>query len=86
MIGGPPPGFGGMGGGGGDAAVTKAMADLQTALADSKTKPEQLKEKVAAVRVARRRAKEKLETARKDLIDLLTPEQEAVLISLGYLD
>ncbi len=86
-MGGPPPGFGGMGGaGGGDAAVTKAMADLQTALVDSKSTPDQLKEKVAAVRLARLKAREKLEVARKDLIDLLTPEQEAVLMTIGYLD
>jgi hypothetical protein len=86
-FGGPPPGFGGMGGGGGgDAAVTKAMADLQTALADTKTKPAQLEEKVAAVRLARSKAKEKFEAARKDLFELLTPEQEAVLIALGYLE
>jgi hypothetical protein len=95
MMGGPPPGFGGMGGpgfggmggpGGGDAAISKAMADLQTILADTKMTPDQLKEKVEAVRLARQKARIRLETARNDLIELLTPEQEAVLITLGYLD
>ncbi|CAN5423985.1 hypothetical protein BH10PLA2_BH10PLA2_14040 [soil metagenome] len=87
IMGGPPPGFGGMGGpGGGDAAITKAIADLQTAVADTKSTPEVLKEKVAAVRLARHKAKEKLELARKDLLELLTLDQEAILITLGYLD
>ncbi len=77
MMGGPPPGFGGMGGpGSGDAAITKAMADLQTAVADTKCTPEVLKEKVAAVRLARHKAKEKLELARKDLLELLTLDQK----------
>jgi hypothetical protein len=70
----------------GDAAIAKAMADLQTALADKKSTPETLEEKIGAVRLARQKAKDKLDLARKDLLELLTLDQEAVLVSLGYLD
>jgi septal ring factor EnvC (AmiA/AmiB activator) len=64
----------------------QAMADLQTALADAKTTPDQIKEKVAAVRAARQKARAELEAAQKDLLELLTSDQEAVLVSLGFLD
>jgi hypothetical protein len=79
--GGPPPGFGG-----GDSVVTPALADLQAALADGETTPEQLKDKVAAVRMARHKARDKLQAAQKELLELLTPDQEAVLLGLGYID
>jgi hypothetical protein len=66
--------------------VAQALTDLKTAIADAKSKPEDIQEKVAAVRKARQKAKRKLETAQKELLELLTPDQEAVLISLGYVD
>ncbi len=34
---------------GGDSAITQAMSELQTAAADTKTSPDELKKKVAAV-------------------------------------
>lgn len=83
--GGGPPGFVG-GGGGGDSVVNQALNELQTAIDDPKTTPAQLSEKVAAVRAARKKAREKLDATQKDLLQLLTPEQEAVLVRLGYLD
>jgi hypothetical protein len=83
--GGGPPGFGGAPGGG-DSAITQAMADLKTAAADAKTAPDELKKKVAAVRIARQKARDKLEAAKKELLDLLSPDQEAVLVGLGYLE
>ena len=73
-------------GGGGDIAITQAMTDLKTAAADPKTPPDELKKKVAAVRIARQKARDKLETAKKGLLELLSPDQEAVLVGLGYLD
>jgi hypothetical protein len=79
-FGGPP----GMGGGGN--AVTTALTALQTAAADEKTSPEELKAKVSAVRAARAKAQTDLDAAQKDLRLLLTPEQEAVLVAQGYLD
>ena len=62
------------------------MAALQTAAADPKTSADEIKKKVAAVRLARQRARAKLEAAKKELLELLAPDQEAVLVGLGYLD
>jgi hypothetical protein len=80
--GGGPPGFDGLG----SNAVTQKLLELQTTLADPNATPEQLKEKIAAVRSARQKANAELEAARKDLLQLLTLDQEAILISFGYLD
>jgi hypothetical protein len=77
-----PPGFGE----GGDSAVLQALTELQSALDDTSTTPAQLKERVAAVRLARQKARDKLVAAQKELLELLTPDQEAVLVRLGYLD
>jgi hypothetical protein len=79
---GGPPGFGGPGGN----AVTQKLVELRTALADPNTTPEQLQEKIGGVRSARQKAKTELAAARKDLLELLTPDQEAILVSLNYLD
>ena len=79
--GGPPPGFGGR-----DSVLTLALADLQAALADAQTTPEQLQDKVNALRTARRKARDKLQAAQQELLELLTPDQEAVLLGLGYID
>ncbi|MCY3019675.1 MAG: hypothetical protein NTW87_11685 [Planctomycetota bacterium] len=79
--GGPPPGFGGP-----DSAVAQALATLRTALADPKTTPQELQQKVAEVRAARQRARRDVANAEKDLLELLTGDQEATLVSLGYID
>ena len=62
------------------------LMDLRTACADPNMTIEQLKEKTASVREARQKAKAELAAARKDLLELLTLDQEAALVSLGYLD
>jgi septation ring formation regulator EzrA len=82
-FGGPPPGGPG---GGGFGQIAQAQADLQAALNDAKTSPQEIKEKVAALRKAREKARADLEAAQKDLVELLTDFQEAVLMGLGYLD
>lgn len=79
---GGPPGFGGPDG----SAVTQKLVELRTALADPNSTSGQLKEKLGAVRSAREKAKTELAAARKDLLELLTPDQEAILVSLNYLD
>jgi hypothetical protein len=79
---GGPRGFGGPGGN----AVTQKLAELRTAWADPNSTSEQLMEKLGAVRSAREKAKAELAAARKDLLELLTPDQEAILVSLNYLD
>ena len=90
--GGPMPG-GGPGGPGfggpvsGDfVLLVQARAALRTALDDPKTSPEALQEKVAAVRQARLKARAALADAGKNLLELLTADQEAVLVALGHLD
>jgi Spy/CpxP family protein refolding chaperone len=70
----------------GPNAVSVAIADLRASVTDAKSTPAQLQEKIAAVRKARQQAQADLAAAQKQLLELLTPDQEAVLVSLGYLD
>ena len=72
--------------GGNNNAVGTALAELTTALADTTSTPEQIKAKLAAVRNARQKAAADLAAAQKALLPLLTADQEATLVSLGYLD
>ena len=67
-------------------AVSSALAELTAALADTTSTPEQIKVKLAAVRTARQKAVVDLAAAQKALMPLLTADQEAMLVSLGYLD
>jgi hypothetical protein len=90
-FGGPPPG--GPGGpalagalGTDFALLIQAQADLRAALDDPRAAPDSIREKVAALRQARQKARAALDAASKDLVELLTPDQEAVLVSMGYLD
>jgi hypothetical protein len=78
---GPPPGFGGP-----DSAVVVALAALRTALADPKTTPQALQEKVADVRAVRHRVQRDWANAQQDLLEMLTADQEAMLVSLGYIE
>jgi hypothetical protein len=66
--------------------VAQALTDLQTAMSDAKTTAVQIEDKIAAVRKARLKARRELEIAQKDLLDLLSPSQQAVLMTLGYID
>lgn len=91
LAGGNPPGPGiggpsGFGGGGGDSMITQALNELQAAIDDPKTEASVLQDKVTAVRKARKRAREKLAAAQQELLLLITPTQEAVLVKLGYID
>jgi hypothetical protein len=69
-----------------DNPVGLALVELENAVANTNAPPQDIKEKVAAVRSAREKAKADLALAQKKLRLLLTPSQEAVLASLGYLD
>ena len=60
--------------------------ELQTVATDPNATAEQIKEKTMAVRTARQKAKADLAAAQKDLLQLLTQPQEAILVVLGYLD
>lgn len=86
------PGAAGPGGGPADAqpvadnAVSKALADLRSAMETRDTKAEVLTQKITALRTARDKAVADLNTARKALKDILTSRQEAVLISYSFLE
>jgi hypothetical protein len=67
-------------------AIGQAQAELQAALADPKTPMDEIQEKVRVLRQVREKAKAELDAAQKDLLPLLTTDQAAVLVSLGYLD
>jgi hypothetical protein len=71
---------------GGNNAVALALAELKSALATTNTPPGQIKEQIAAVRAARQKARTDLAATEKKLRELLTADQEAVLISLGWLE
>ena len=76
-----------MGGpGGGMDAIGQAELDLKAVLDDPNSTDEQVQEKLQAVREARAQAKARLHAAQADLMELLTADQVAVLVSLGYLD
>ncbi len=47
---------------------------------------EELKAKLAALRDARAKARADLEAAQKDLQEVLTPRQEAVLVAMGMIE
>jgi hypothetical protein len=70
----------------GTNVISQAQAELKAVLNDPKHTATEVKEMVAAVRKARQKARGDLDAAQKDLLQLLTAEQEAVLVSLGYLD
>ena len=71
---------------GADSVVAKAQAELRTVLDNKDSKPEEIKAKLTALRDAREKAKLTLASAQKDLKDLLTQRQEAVLVNMGFLD
>jgi len=67
-------------------AVTQAEAEYKAVLDDPKHTKEELKEKAEAVRKARQKARAELEKAQKDLLTLITKDQEEILVGLGYLE
>ncbi len=82
--------FRGRGGPGGDqgapadrpqSEVQKKLADLQKALDNKDSKPEDIKGALTAYREARAANKAELEKAQKDLKGVVTPKQEAVLVA-----
>jgi hypothetical protein len=85
-------GRGGGGGGGGGAdqqpttAVGKAGADLRTTLEDKNAAPETISKKLATLREAREKARKDVADAQKDLKEILTQRQEAVLVINGMLE
>jgi len=66
--------------------ITQAQADFKAVLDDPKRTKDELQEAAAAVRKARDKARTDLVAAQKDLRQLLTEEQETILLGFGYLD
>jgi peptidoglycan hydrolase CwlO-like protein len=83
----------GRGPGGGDrgsdqpqSAAQKASTELRTTLDNKEAKPEEIAAKLKALREAREKAKADLTAAQKELKEVLTQRQEAVLVMMGQLD
>jgi len=86
---------GGNNGGGGGAApaapavdpnaspLAKAQAELRAVVADKDAPASAYTEKLAAYRAALQKAKTEQATAEKELKEVLTPKQEAILVSSG---
>ncbi len=83
-------GFGGRRGGApADAPTTpvaKASQELRTALDNKDTAAEDIAKKLTAYREAREKAKAALTAAQKELKEVLTARQEALLVTMGMLD
>ncbi len=68
------------------SAVEKATDELQEVLRSENAKPEQIKEKLTALRKAKEKATKDLATAQNELKKDLTVKQEAILVLSGYLN
>jgi peptidoglycan hydrolase CwlO-like protein len=66
--------------------TAKAQADLRELLQNKDASADDIKAKLAALREARAKTKADLEAARKDLKEVLTQRQEAVLVTNGMLE
>jgi len=66
--------------------VDKAVEALRTALDNKESKPEAIKEKLAAMRAAREKVKQELTKAQQDLRQGLNLRQEAQLVLSGVLN
>jgi hypothetical protein len=79
---------GGRGGPGGNAnsEVARALTELQTTLDNTAATPEQISLKLSQYREAKAKAVANLALLRKDLKDLLTARQEALMVTYGYLE
>ncbi|MGA2496379.1 MAG: hypothetical protein ABSH20_01475 [Tepidisphaeraceae bacterium] len=59
---------------------------MQVAIGNEQSTPDEIRERLTAFRMVRKKAQCELDAAQKDLLLLLIPDQEAVLVSLRYLD
>lgn len=83
---GGPGGDRGPGGDQPQSPVSQASSDLQKVLENKDASAEQIASKLTALREAREKAKVELAAAQKDLKEVLTARQEAVLVVRGLLD
>jgi hypothetical protein len=68
------------------SAVSKAAAELRAAVEDKATSPEEITRRLTAYRDAREKSRADRAAAQKELRELLSARQEAVLVSSGLLD
>lgn len=68
------------------SAGDKTVEELQTLLASEDTTTTQIKNKISEVRKEKEQARQDLVKAQKELRELLTLKQEAILISVGLLE
>jgi peptidoglycan hydrolase CwlO-like protein len=66
--------------------VSAAADELRKAVDDKAATAEDINKKLTALREAREKAKNELTTAQKELRELLSARQEAILVSSGLLD
>jgi hypothetical protein len=66
--------------------VQQASLELRDVLQNKNATPEQIQQRLTALRDAGAAARKKLEDAQKDLRELLTQRQEASLVTMGMLD
>ena len=82
--------MGGRGQRGGDqqaeSAVAVASRELRTVLENTGATAEEIGRKLTALREAREKARAELAAAQKELKELITVRQEAVLVSMGTLE
>jgi hypothetical protein len=69
-----------------DTPVGKAMQDIRDALQDKDTPPEELTKRIDAFKEALDKAKAEVAAAQKDLKDALTPRQQAILATMGFIE
>ena len=67
-------------------AVAKASAELRTALENKDTAADEIAKKLASLREARDKARADLLATQKELKEVLTQRQEAVLVTMGMLE
>ena len=86
--GGANRGGGGFGAAGANAdnPLSKARQDLQDTLDNKDASADDIAKKLTALRDARDKAKSDLAAAQKDLKEVLTQRQEAVLVMMGQLE
>ena len=69
-----------------ETPVSKAAGELRTTLENKDAPAEEINAKLTALREARAKARADLEAAQKDLVSVLSPRQEAVMVAMGMVD
>jgi len=68
------------------SAIEVAQEQLRTLLDNTSATPDQIKQRIAALRTARKQVQQQLVVAQKNLTQIVTVRQEAQLIMMGLLD